>query len=157
MADDLDNQTQDVAQLLFAYFNEIGIISQLSSNMFEQALPQGLTSAQFGVLNWFARVDSVATPGRLATAFQVTAGAMTNTLKKLEAKQYVKIEPDPLSGRKKRVTATEKGKAARLEAMKFAEPLVAELLAAVDMSKINEQITELRKMREYLDARRYTE
>ena len=62
---------------LFAYFNEIGIIAQLSSAQFEKTLPARLNNSQFSVLNWFRRVDSQATPGRLATAFQVTAGAMT--------------------------------------------------------------------------------
>jgi DNA-binding MarR family transcriptional regulator len=52
----------------------------------QQNLPAGLTVSQFSVLNWFIRVDNVATPGRLSTAFQVTKGAMTNTLKKLHEK-----------------------------------------------------------------------
>ena len=57
---------------VFTYFNEIGIISQLSTVLFEQSLPEGLTLSQFSVLNWFVRVDVEATPGRLARAFQVT-------------------------------------------------------------------------------------
>jgi len=76
----------DETASLFSFFNEIGIIAQLASNLFAQSLPGGLTQSQFSVLNWFARVDSEATPKRLATAFQVTPGAMTNTLKKLAEK-----------------------------------------------------------------------
>lgn len=140
---------------LFAYFNEIGIISQLSSNLFERNLPAGLNNSQFGVLNWFNRVDSEATPGRLATAFQVTAGAMTNTLKKLEAKGFVTIEPDEHSGRKKKVTITEQGQQIRDEAIAAAAPLFAEFAKQFPEASIARQLKELQKVGRYLDERRY--
>ena len=85
-----ENQGKDI-ETLFSYFNELNIISQLSNGIFEQNLPAGLTVSQFSVLNWFIRVDNVATPGRLSTAFQVTKGAMTNTLKKLHEKKLISI------------------------------------------------------------------
>ncbi|GJM13953.1 MAG: MarR family transcriptional regulator [Pseudohongiella sp.] len=140
---------------LFAYFNEIGIIAQLSAALFERNLPEGLNRSQFSVLNWFSRVDSEATPGRLATAFQVTAGAMTNTLKKLEAKGFVKIEPDELSGRKKKVTITANGQRVREEAIAAAAPLFQELAENFPQEDLESQLSQLRGVREYLDQRRY--
>jgi len=139
---------------LFAYFNEIGIIAQLSNALFEKSLPDGLNNSQFGVLNWFRRVDSQATPGRLATAFQVTAGAMTNTLKKLNAKGLVKIEPDEFSGRKKKVTITEKGKKVREQAIIAAAPLFQEFAENFPQENIELQVELLQQVREYLDQRR---
>ena len=149
-----DPSTSDGA-MLFAFFTEVGIISQLSSALFESVLPQGLTLAQFGVLNWFSRVDTVATPGRLAKAFQVTGGAMTNTLKKLENRQLIKIEPDPDSGRKKRVTMTKEGAAMREAAINAIKPLLSELTEKFDKNFIINQIKELAEIRRYLDERRY--
>jgi len=143
------------AETIFSYFNEISIISQLSAAMFEKALPFGLTNAQFSVLNWFIRVDSEASPGRLATAFQVTAGAMTNTLQKLAAKQLIKVEPDPHSGRKKVVTITEKGRQQLEQAISSAMPLFAELSQLFDTAKIDSQLPLLREVRETLDEMRY--
>ena len=143
--------------VLFAFFNEIGIIAQLSSAMFERALPGGLTNSQFGVLNWFVRVDSEATPGRLATAFQVTGGAMTNTLKKLAGKGLVTIEPDAHSGRKKRVTLTAQGLALRNEAIAAAAPLFREFASEFSPAMIERQLRELRHIRQYLDQYRYRE
>jgi DNA-binding MarR family transcriptional regulator len=141
--------------LHFAYFNEIGIIAQLSNALFERYLPDGLNSSQFSVLNWFSRVDSQATPGRLATAFQVTAGAMTNTLKKLESKELVKIEPDEFSGRKKKVTITAKGEKVRKQAITAAAPLFQEFAENFPQVNIELQVKQLQKVREYLDQRRY--
>ncbi|MFT4670889.1 MAG: DNA-binding MarR family transcriptional regulator [Pseudohongiellaceae bacterium] len=143
------------AETLFNYFNEISIISQLSAAMFEKALPFGLTNAQFSVLNWFIRVDSEASPGRLATAFQVTAGAMTNTLQKLAAKQLIKVEPDPHSGRKKIVTITDKGRQQLEQAISSAMPLFTELSQQFDSAKIDSQLPLLREIRERLDEMRY--
>ena len=141
---------------LFAYFNEIGIIAQLSNALFERNLPDGLNNSQFGVLNWFSRVDSQATPGRLAIAFQVTAGAMTNTLKKLEAKDLIKIEPDEFSGRKKKVTITQKGKKVRNQAIAASAPLFQEFAENFPAESIELQVEALQKVREYLDQRRYS-
>ena len=50
----------------YRFFNEIGIIAQLSSNQMQRSLPHALNQSQFSVLNWFVRVDDEATPGRLA-------------------------------------------------------------------------------------------
>lgn len=140
---------------LFAYFNEIAIIASLTVGMFERRLPNGLTYAQFGVLNWFHRVDEVATPTRLAMAFQVTGGAMTNTLKKLEAQKLVKIEPDPESGRQKRVTMTAKGRRMRERAIAAAGPLLEDFTAALDLEAIRIQTRQLAEIRQFLDEYRY--
>lgn len=149
------DKNEDPTAALFTYFNEIGIISQLSGNLFERNLPDGLTSSQFGVLNWFIRVDNEATPGRLATAFQVTGGAMTNTLKKLEGKGLIKVEPDDSSGRQKRVTITASGRRMRDKAISAAAPMFTEFAAQFSANSIARQTKELQKVRQYLDEYRY--
>ncbi len=141
--------------LIFKYFNEIGIISQLSAAMFERNLPHGLNSSQFSVLNWFTRVDTQATPGRLANAFQVTPGAMTNTLKKLQGKGFVDIKPDSQSGRSKLVTLTPQGAAAREAAIATAVPAFQDFAATFDVESLSMQLKDLEKVRAYLDESRY--
>ena len=139
---------------LFTYFNEIGIIAQLSTAQFERILPDGLNNSQFYVLNWFCRVDSQASPGRLATAFQVTPGAMTNTLKKLESKSLVKIEPDELCGRKKKVSMTSKGEKLQKQAVNAAAALFQEMAKNRPLENIEIQVAQLQKVRGYSDQRR---
>lgn len=148
------NMSESDEALLFRYFNEIGIISTLVTTSFERLLPDELTISQFTVLNWFLRVDTEATPGRLAKAFQVTNGAMTNTLKKLQAKGLVAIEPDPNSGRQKRVTITPAGEAMRERAIAAASPLLQEFTAALDMNAIRAQLPQIQEVRQYLDEYR---
>ena len=146
----------DDHELLFTYFNELNIISQLSTGIFERNLVEGLTASQFSVLNWFIRVDDVATPGRLATAFQVTRGAMTNTLKKLVSKGFISVEPDETSGRRKIVKLTREGRKARDDAMKSIYPVLDEFSGAIDLDEIKQQIVAMERVRRYLDDYRYT-
>jgi DNA-binding MarR family transcriptional regulator len=138
----------------YAFFNEIGIIAQLSSNRQQRVLPNGLTGSQFSVLTWFVRVADEATPGRLATAFQVTKGAMTNTLTKLKDKGFLAIEPDPESGRRKIVRLTPAGRRARDDAVTSTHPRLAEFLQHVDARQIEAVLPFLQAVRKYLDESR---
>ncbi len=152
----VDKATDDENMaLLFTYFNEINIISQLSTGILEKTLPEGITVSQFSVLNWFVRVDDSATPGRLSTAFQVTKGAMTNTLKKLEKKNLVTIEPDATSGRRKIVRMTRQGHRVRQASIKRLFPVLAEFATAASSVNLEERVTELREVRMYLDDYRF--
>jgi DNA-binding MarR family transcriptional regulator len=150
-----DQKNEQAYELMFTYFNELGIISQLSSRMFEKNLPAELTMSQFSVLNWFVRVDDQATPGRLSTAFQVTKGAMTNTLKKLHEKALVSIEPDANSGRSKIVRLTPNGRKVRDSAVAAAYPLMNDLANSIDLPELTKQMKGIQKLRLYLDEYRY--
>lgn len=93
---------------LFAVFNEIGIISQLSNTAFERVLADGMTVSQFSLLNHLVHLGDGKNPSSLANAFQVTRGAMTNTLGKLEKRGCVDVRSDAEDGRGKKVFITEK-------------------------------------------------
>lgn len=138
----------------FEFFNEIGIISQLASNRMQRSLPHELTQSQFSVLNWFVRVDDAATPGRLARAFQVTGGAMTNTLGKLAGKGFISITADPDSGRSKIVRLTTAGRRAREDAIAATGPALVEFLEHFPRRRLDRVLPLLREVRAYLDAAR---
>jgi len=103
---------QDDARLLyFRMFTEIGIISQLSSNRLDaRAARRHVGRAVQRAVNHFVRLGGQSAPSRLARAFQVTKGAMTNTLQRLEAQGLVKIVADPADARAKLVEITAAGR-----------------------------------------------
>jgi len=138
----------------YRLFNEINIIAQLSANEMTRVLPHGLTLSQFSVLNWFVRVDDQATPGRLAAAFQVTKGAMTNTLQKLEQKGFVVISADPASGRRKLVRMTSAGRQARDDAIAASYPILESFLGRFGAAEIATLLPKLEAIRSYLDQKR---
>ena len=146
--------SQSNASKLFEFFNELGIINQLASNRFERVLPDGLTLSQFSVLNNFARLGGTRTPAQLASAFQVTRGAMTNTLKKLAARGAVEMRPDPEDGRGKIVRITPKGLALREQAVQRANSELIDLGNTLDPQWVSDVLPELKKLRADLDRAR---
>ena len=138
----------------FDFFTEIGIIAQLSQSRLQQALPGGLMLSHFTVLNHFARRGGEQSPAELARAFQVTKGAMTNTVRRLEGRGLVAVRPDPGDGRAKLVSLTPAGRAARDDAIAAIAPIIAQLAARFATARFNEALPFLRDVRIYLDGAR---
>jgi len=140
--------------LYFQLLNEIGIIAQLSASRFERVLPLGLTLAQFSLLNHCVRLGDGWTPARLAAAFQVTRGTMTNTLQKLESKRFIRVDPDPDDARSKRVFLTPAGKQAREASLEALAPELAQLPAGFPPTLAAEILPALERLRIWLDTHR---
>ena len=134
-------------------FTEINIIGHLSSNMLERVLPEGLTLSQFGVLNHLVRLGGQWAPARLARAFQVTKGAMTNTLQRLDAQGYIRILDDSKDGRAKLVEITGKGRKVREQSIIATGALVAEL-TEIREGDVRNVLPFLEHVRKVLDAQR---
>lgn len=133
---------------VFRLFNEIGIINQLATTMFERALPKGMTQAQFSILNHFIRLGHhERSPAELASAFQVTRPTMTSTLARMERAGLVAVRADPADGRAKLVSVTSKGRRMRdtcLAAGAAFVPIVNGLISASEMEAILTPLTRLR-------------
>ncbi len=141
--------------IAFLVANELGIIDQLMNAVGERCMAQaGLNLAQFGVLNNFVRLGGERTPVQLARAFQVTKGAMTNTLQRLHALAMVQIVDHPQDGRSKIVTITPKGRKAHGEAVAALAPDLARLTAGVGQTTLERLLPELQKLRIWLDENR---
>ncbi len=139
---------------VFRFFNEIGIIGQLSQNMFESVMPHGLSLSQFSVLNHFVRLGRIESPARLAKSFQVTKGAMTNTLAKLEGRAFVTIAPNPADGRAKLVDITDAGRQAREDCLVAVFPLLEIVAENFDIGEFRNAVPHLEKVRRFLDEKR---
>lgn len=135
------------------FFTEVGIIEQLSRNFVERHLPDGMTFAQFGLLMHLTRQppDATHTPVALARAMQVTKGAMTNTLQRLDARGLVHIAPDPDDGRGKRVRLSEAGWRAVPEILQNLKPAFESFAAEIDLSQLGQLLPSLESVREVLD------
>lgn len=133
---------------------EIGIINQLSMTLLERTIPAGMSAAQFGVLSHFVRRGGEESPAQLASAFQVTKGAMTNTLQRLEAQGFVRIVGDASDGRKKRVSLTPEGARAFDTAVLAMRPHMEALRSAFTDSEFAAALPFLKALRVWLDENR---
>ena len=138
----------------FQVLNEIGIIAQLAGKRLERTLPDGLLLPHFSVLNHFVRRGGEESPVQLARAFQVTKGAMTNTLQRLEARGLIEIRPDPKDGRAKRVSITDAGRSLQAEAIARLAPGLEALREAFSDERFAAALPFLQELRIFLDAER---
>ena len=139
----------------FAFFNKVGIIEHLSHTAFERVLPQGLSLAGFAVLNHMVRLGHEhRAPALIASAMQVTRGAMTGTLKRLQAAHWIAVTPDPADGRGKAVRITPAGRATREAAIAALSPQFQDIYRTLDIAELSAVLPTLIKVRQLLDAAR---
>lgn len=143
--------------LLFAVFNEIGIIEQLGRNRFERAMPDGLLLPHFSVLNHLVRLGDDKSLKSLAFAFQVSKGTMTNTIQRLEVRALVRVEPDPRDGRGKRVFITDEGRLMRERAIDAIGPALGSLTDSLGEDLFRSVLPLLSRLRAQLDEMRNDE
>ncbi|WP_312364561.1 MarR family transcriptional regulator [Ensifer sp.] len=140
--------------LIFAFFNEIGIVSQLSQAFLNRHLPDGLHSSHFATLNHLYRVGEGTTPLAIANAMQVTKATMTHTLSVLEKRALVEIRANPRDGRSKRVFLTPAGRAFRLAAIGDVTRALATVSSLFDRAELEASLPALQRVRKILDAER---
>jgi DNA-binding MarR family transcriptional regulator len=146
---------EEALRVSFQVMTEIAIIGHLADTALAQTLPEELSVAGFGVLNHFVRLNvDGESPARLARAFQVTKGAMTYTLQRLEEIGLVTIEPDPADARAKIVRITAKGRRLRERGADGVRPGMLALIEALGAEEFARVLPFLIKLRRVLDAAR---
>lgn len=140
----MSSQTDSLA---VALFSEILTVDQLVRNNMARALPKGMELSHFSVLNHLARASTEKTPAQLALVFHLTRGAMTNTLRKLEASGFIHIRPDWDDARRKLVTISKTGTVARDAAMAAIAPVITDAVDKVSAEKVRPILAVLRELR----------
>lgn len=140
--------------LYFAVLNEIGIIEQLSRNVLEARLPEGLIAPHFTVLNHLIRVSDGRTPLELARAFQVPKTSMSHTLAGLERHGLVEMRPNPADKRSKQVWLTEQGRAVREGTIAALADDLSEIATVLSPQDVAVVMPVLTRLRIWLDQRR---
>ncbi|WP_134725321.1 MarR family winged helix-turn-helix transcriptional regulator [Paracoccus luteus] len=143
-----DHGAERLAASLFA---EVLISEQLARNMVTRALPKGMQLSHFSVLNLLAHLNEERTPAQLAAAFHVNRSAMTNTLSRLKWNGQVHIRPDWDDARRKFVSISPAGRAARDAALASFLPRIADVVRDLDPAQVRAALPVLRRLRERLE------
>lgn len=133
--------------LAVTLFSEILTADQLARSRVSKALPKGMELSHFSVLNHLSYAANEKSPAQLAKTFHLTRGAMTNTLSKLEWAGYVHIRPDWDDARRKMVSISPAGRAARDAALAAMSPIFSELVKSIGEDKIRATLPVLRELR----------
>ena len=135
-----------------ALLSESFMVDQLARTRVSRALPRGMELSHFSVLNHLAGVGDERSPAQLAAAFHVTRGAMTNTLSKLEWAGHIHIRPDWDDARRKFVSISPSGRAARDAALAAIAPVIAEMVSGLGVEHVRAVLPILRELRTRLDS-----
>lgn len=146
-----DNGTADE---VFGFFTEIGIINQLSTAMFAKSLPDGVHPSHFAILNHLSRRGDGKAPLQIASAMQVTKNTMTHSLKVLQDRGYIDVQPDPEDGRGKRVYLTDTGRGFREEAIALVSEQFRQIIGSSQIAIMRRTRGDLEQMRQHLDNNR---
>lgn len=138
--------------ITFTVLTEIRAIGQLAELRLRRALPDGLELSQFAVLNHFSHLGGEKSPAQLAKVFQLSKGAMTNTIARLEAAGHVRVRPDLKDRRRKLVSLTEGGLEMRNQGIAALAPVFAEIAAGVGGERLRTALPALRELRLFLSA-----
>lgn len=137
--------------VVIALFSEIVMVETLARSRLTRVLPKGMELSHFMVLNHFARLGGEKTPAQLARIFHVTKGAMSNTVGRLDAAGYIHVRPDWEDGRRKWVSISPAGLAARDRAVAAVSPVFDDVVAGVGLDRMRTALPVLRRLRELLD------
>ncbi|MFN0115422.1 MAG: MarR family winged helix-turn-helix transcriptional regulator [Paracoccaceae bacterium] len=139
--------TDGLDALAAGLFSEIFALDQLARHRVSRALPKGMELSHFSVLNHLAGIGDERTPAQLAATFHLTRGAMTNTLTRLDWAGHVHIRPDWDDARRKFVSISPAGRAARDAALAAIAPIIAEIVSAVGADRVRPILPVLRELR----------
>jgi DNA-binding MarR family transcriptional regulator len=131
-------------------FGEIFMADQLARSHVSKALPKGMELSHFSVLNLLASVSDHRTPAQLAKSLNLTRGAMTNTLAKLEWAGYVHVSPDWDDARRKQIVISPAGLRARDTALSAITPIMSEVVNRIGVDKVKAALPVIREIRRSL-------
>ena len=133
--------------LAVSLFGEISAIDHLLKVKLSKSLPMGMEFSHFTILNYISTMETEKTPAQLARSFNLTKGAITNTLNKLSKMGYIHVRPDWDDGRSKLISISQTGKNARDSAVDSIEPILNELMKFMGTEKTKSIIPFLRDLR----------
>jgi DNA-binding MarR family transcriptional regulator len=139
---------------IFAFFNEIGIIAQLSQALLAKVLPDGVHPSHFSIVNHLVRLGDGKPPAKIASAMQVTKATMTHSLQVLEKRGFIETRPSVEDARSKLVYLTEAGRGFQHEAITGVVAAFGQVLSAQDVAVMRDVMPGLVAIRKLLDDNR---
>ena len=136
--------------LAVSLFSEIFMVDQLARARLTKALPKGMEISHFSILNHLARMQSERSPAQLARSFNLTRGAITNTLTKLEQAGHIHVRPEWDDARRKFVAISPAGLRARDAALQVIAPLIHEVVDDIGADRVRAVLPVLRTLRSRL-------
>lgn len=133
---------------------ELLFVNHLARDKLSKVLPSGMELSQFLVLLHIAQLDEETGPAKLADVFNVTRGAMSNTLSRLERQDLITVRPDPVDARRKFIGLSPVGRTTLDEVFGGIRPAFDPILDTKEPTVLGMSLDLLAELREGLEGRR---
>lgn len=134
-------------------FGLIRLIDNGVRDQIAESLPEGLNVSQYEVMRLFDLKGDGMTPAEIAQTLNAPKSGVTAILQRLEASGFVRVEPSPEDGRKKRVWITDEGRAIYVKAVGAIRPKMEKLREAFTMDEFREALPFLRALKTWFAER----
>lgn len=142
--------SDDKNSIAIMLFSELLAVDQSVRSRLTRVLPKGMEISHFSVLNNLAWVGKERSPAKLAETLNVTRGAITNTVNKLEWAGYVHVRPDWDDARRKMVGISPAGRKAHEAAVSAIAPFLNQVVEELGEEKAASVLPILREIRRKL-------
>ena len=137
-------------ELATQIFREIGIIQERVDAILKNNLPSDLPPAQFKLLNHLMyTTNRDETASDLAKNSHISLSAMSQIIKQLLKKQYIRLDIRDYDARKKTITITEQGRQIHQQSLENLSPKTkhfASLLKLADAQHLFESLRHFRQL-----------
>ena len=127
-------------------FGMIRLIDNGVREQIAESLPKGLSVPQYEMMRLFDFKGDGMTPAEIAQTLNVPKSGVTAILQHLEASGYVRVEPCPDDGRRKRVWLTDAGREIYITTVTAIRPKMEKLREAFTMEEFREALPFLRAL-----------
>lgn len=134
-------------------FSMIRLINDGVRDQLSELLPEELNVPQFEVLRLMDSRGDGLTPVEISQALHEPKSGVTATLQRLEGSGYVRVEPCPEDGRKKRVWVTPEGMAIYTRALGQIRPQMEKLREAFTLEEFREALPFLKALQTWFAER----
>jgi DNA-binding MarR family transcriptional regulator len=134
-------------------FGMIRLIDNGVREQIAESLPEGLSVSQYEMMRLFDFKGDGMTPAEIAQTLHMPKSGVTAILQRLEASGYVRVEPCPDDGRRKRVWLTDAGRKIYVTTVAAIRPKMEKLREAFTMEEFREALPFLRALQTWFAER----
>lgn len=134
-------------------FGMIRLIDNGVREQIAESLPEGLSVPQYEMMRLFDFKGDGMTPAEIAQTLHMPKSGVTAILQRLEAGGYVRVEPCPDDGRRKRVWLTDAGREIYVTTVAAIRPKMEKLREAFTMEEFREALPFLRALQTWFAER----
>jgi DNA-binding MarR family transcriptional regulator len=145
--------TQPLGNPVLQVFSMIRLIDDGVREQIAECLPEELSVSQYELMRLLDMRGDGLTPAEIAQTLHTPKSGVTAALQRLEASGFIRVDPCPEDGRRKRVWITPQGREIYVNAVGAIRPKMEKLREAFTMDEFRDALPFLRALQSWFAQR----